>query len=141
MRVMKKVMLVTGASRGIGAATARLGAAAGYAVCINYRSREAEARAVADDISRSGGTAICIAGDVAKEDEVTRLFSRIDRELGPVTALVNNAGVLERQMRVESMDAARIERIFATNVIGSFYARAKRFAAWRVRGAAQAVRS
>lgn len=117
---MKKVMLVTGASRGIGAATARLGAAAGYAVCVNYRAREDDARRVVESIAREGGTAICVAADVAKFAEVERLFETVDRELGPLTALVNNAGILERQMRLEAMDAARIERVFATNVVGSF---------------------
>lgn len=117
---MKNVLLVTGASRGIGAATALLAAASGYAVCVNYRTRQDEAGHVVDTIKRAGGTAIHAAADVSKQDDVERLFAKIDTELGSITALVNNAGVLERQMRLESMDAARIERIFATNVVGSF---------------------
>lgn len=117
---MKNVLLVTGASRGIGAATALLAAAAGYAVCVNYRARQDEAIQVVGAIKRAGGVAIHAAADVSKQDEVERLFAKIDAELGTITALVNNAGVLERQMRLEAMDAARIERVFATNVVGSF---------------------
>lgn len=117
---MRNVLLVTGASRGIGAETARLAAASGYAVCVNYRTRQDEAERVVDAIKRAGGTAICAAADISKEAEVERLFSRIDAELGRITALVNNAGILERQARLEEMDAARIERVFATNVAGSF---------------------
>lgn len=117
---MNNVMLVTGGSRGIGAATARLGAAAGYRVCINYRGNRQAAEAVVDEIVAAGGQAIAVAADVADEGEVVRLFERIDRELGPVTALVNNAGILERQCRVADMDAARLARILAVNVTGSF---------------------
>lgn len=117
---MKKVLIVTGGSRGIGAATARLAASRGYAVCVNYVRNEAAAAAVVDDINGSGGTAVGVAADVAREEDVARLFERVDSELGAVTALVNNAGILETQMRVEDMDAARLERVFAANVHGSF---------------------
>lgn len=117
---MKHVLVVTGASRGIGAATAVLAAAAGYAVCVNYRMRHEEAEQVVAKIKRDGGNAIAMQADVAKQDQVEHLFARVDAELGRVTALVNNAGIVERQMRLESTDAARLERIFATNVIGSF---------------------
>lgn len=117
---MKKVLVVTGGSRGIGAATARLAAAGGYAVCINYRHNEAAAQAVVEEIAQAGGEAIAIAGDVGNEGEVMRLFAEVDEKLGPATALVNNAGILERQMRVEEMDAARLSRVLTTNVIGSF---------------------
>lgn len=117
---MQNVMLVTGGSRGIGAATARLAAARGYAVCVNYtRNREA-AEAVVDSIVSSGGRAIAVQADVAIEGNVVRLFESIDRSLAPVTALVNNAGILELQCRVDEMDAARLTRILATNVTGSF---------------------
>jgi NAD(P)-dependent dehydrogenase (short-subunit alcohol dehydrogenase family) len=115
-----KIALITGASRGIGAATARLAAARGYAVCVNYRQNKAAAAAVANDIKASGGTALVVQADVAVESDVVRLFETCDRELGTVTALVNNAGVLETQMRVETMDAARLQRVFAANVTGSF---------------------
>jgi NAD(P)-dependent dehydrogenase (short-subunit alcohol dehydrogenase family) len=115
-----KVMVITGGSRGIGAATASLAAAQGYAVCINYlRNREA-ANTVVNAIKAGGGEAIAVQGDVASEADVVRLFETVDRGLGRVTALVNNAGILERQMRVEDMDAARLSRVLATNVTGSF---------------------
>jgi NAD(P)-dependent dehydrogenase (short-subunit alcohol dehydrogenase family) len=117
---MKKVIVVTGGSRGIGAATARLAADRGYAVCVNYvRNREAAERVVAD-CRRAGAEAVAVQADVAAEAEVVRLFETVDRELGRLTALVNNAGILEKQMRVEDMDAGRIARVFAVNVTGSF---------------------
>jgi len=117
---MGKVVIVTGGSRGIGAATCRLAARRGYAVCVNYvRNREA-AEAVVADCLRAGGKAIAVQGDVAVEADVVRLFETTDRELGPLTDLVNNAGILEKQMRVEEMDAGRISRVLAANVVGSF---------------------
>lgn len=115
-----KVALVTGASRGIGAATARLAAARGYAVCVNYRRSRDAAEAVVEDVRRAGRRAVAVAADVSREEDVVRLFDVCDRELGPPVALVNNAGILERQMRVEAMDAGRLERVLATNVIGAF---------------------
>jgi NAD(P)-dependent dehydrogenase (short-subunit alcohol dehydrogenase family) len=115
-----KVMLITGGSRGIGAATASLAAAQGYAVCINYLHNRAAADAVVSAINAGGGEAIAVQADVASEADVVRLFETVDRGLGRVTALVNNAGILERQMRVEDMDAARLNRVLATNVTGSF---------------------
>ncbi len=115
-----RILLVTGGSRGIGAATARLAAALGYAVAVNYRARRDAADAVVAAIAAAGGRAVALQADVAVEAEVVRLFADCDRELGPVTALVNNAGILETQMRVEAMDAARITRTFAANVVGSF---------------------
>ena len=117
---MRKVVLITGAGRGIGAATARLAAERGYDVCVNYVHHREAALAVVDDIERGGGNAIAVAADVSVEAEVMRLFETIDRQLGRLSALVNNAGVLERQGRVEAIDAARLQRVFATNVIGSF---------------------
>ncbi len=117
---MQKVLVVTGGSRGIGAAAARLGAASGYGVCINYHRNEAAARTVVEEIVACGGQAMAVAGDVGVESDVVRLFEEVDRTLGPVTALVNNAGILERQMRVEDMDAERLSRVLATNVIGCF---------------------
>lgn len=113
------VLLVTGASRGIGAATARLGATRGYAVCVNYRSNAGAAARVVADITAAGGTAMAVQADVAVEEDVVRLFASVDAELGAVTALVNNAGILERQMRVEDMDAGRIGRVLAANVTGT----------------------
>ena len=116
---MGKVLLVTGGGRGIGAATARLAAARGYAVGIGYRRDREAAETVVADIRRLGGEAIAVAADVAVECEVVNLFERIEAELGRVAALVNAAGILERQMPLAEMDAARLSRVFATNVIGS----------------------
>lgn len=115
-----KVLLITGGSRGIGAATARRAGRQGYAVCVNYRQNTAAAEAVVEDIVRSGGRAMAVAGDVAVESDVIRVFEALDRAFGPLTALVNNAGTLEQQMRVEAITAARLARVFATNVIGAF---------------------
>jgi NAD(P)-dependent dehydrogenase (short-subunit alcohol dehydrogenase family) len=114
------VVVITGASRGIGAATARLAARRGYAVCVNYRANRAAAEAVVGEIERDGGRAVAIAADVSVEAEVARLFETCDRALGRLTALVNNAGVLETQRRLEEIDAARLQRVFATNIYGAF---------------------
>jgi NAD(P)-dependent dehydrogenase (short-subunit alcohol dehydrogenase family) len=120
MRKTALIALITGASRGIGAATARLAAGHGYAVCVNYRQDRAAAAAVVADIERTGGRAIAVAADVSSEPDVVRLFETADRELGPIAALVNNAGIVGRQARVDEMDATRLNRMFAINVIGSF---------------------
>ena len=117
---MPGIVLVTGGSRGIGAATAHLAASRGYAVCVNYRANETAARAVVQNILTGGGRAIAVQADIAVEAEVVRLFETCDAELGTLTALVNNAGILEQQSRVEAMDAARLQRVFAANVIGAF---------------------
>jgi len=117
---LSDVILITGASRGIGAATARLAAQRGYAVCVNYRRNREAAEAVVAAIEAEGGRARAIAADVSIESQVVSLFEACDRELGRLTALVNNAGVLESQTRVDSMDAARLHRVFATNVVGAF---------------------
>jgi len=117
---MKQVIVITGASRGIGAATARLAGARGYAVCVNYLNNHAAAHAVVADIEAAGGQAIAVAADVSAEAEVVELFAAVDRRLGTVTALVNNVGILETQMRVDAMDAARLNRIFAANVSSCF---------------------
>ncbi|MGH8739096.1 MAG: SDR family oxidoreductase [Burkholderiales bacterium] len=117
---MSRTLIVTGGGRGIGAATARLAAERGWAVCLNYRRDRAAADAVVAQIARSGGRAVALGADVASEPEVVRLFEEAERVLGPLGGLVNNAGILERQARVEDMDAARLERVFAVNVIGAF---------------------
>lgn len=117
---MENVLIVTGGGRGIGAAVARLAAGRGYAVCISYLSNHAAAAEVVASITGKGGRAIAVQADVAVEEQVLRLFEQVDSALGRLTALVNNAGILERQARVEDMDAARIARVFATNVVGSF---------------------
>ncbi len=117
---MKKIMIVTGGSRGIGAATARLAAQRGYAVCINYLHNRSAANSVVQVIVSAGGTAIAVPADVSLEPDVLRLFKAVDDSLGPVTALVNNVGIVEQQTRVENMHAARLNRVFAVNVTGSF---------------------
>jgi len=113
-----KTMLITGGSRGIGAATAMLAAEAGFAVAINYHRNEAAAQSVVAAITAGGGSAVAIQADISKEDQVLRLFSETDRLLGSLTSLVNNAGILERQMRLDEMDAARLQRIFTVNITG-----------------------
>jgi NAD(P)-dependent dehydrogenase (short-subunit alcohol dehydrogenase family) len=117
---MSKVLIVTGGSRGIGAATARLAGARGYAVAVNYLHSREVAEGVVAEIERAGGTAIAVAGDVAVDGDVLRLFGTVDERLGRVTALVNNAGILDRQMRLDEMELARLQRIFATNIVGAF---------------------
>jgi NAD(P)-dependent dehydrogenase (short-subunit alcohol dehydrogenase family) len=120
MKAKARVAIVTGASRGIGAATAILAGERGYSVCVNYLRDKAAADAVVQRIVSGGGKAIAVAADLAREDSVLRLFAVVDRELGRVTALVNNAGILERQSRLENMDAARWLRVLTTNVVGTF---------------------
>ena len=117
---MNKVLIITGGGRGIGAAAARLAGQRGYAVCVNYRKNQAAADAVVAQIRAAGGTALAVGADVASEPDVVRLFETVDAKLGPLTALVNNAGILETQPRVEQIDAARIDRVFGTNVRGAF---------------------
>lgn len=117
---MNKVLLVTGGSRGIGAATACLAAAEGYDVCISYLRNRTAADSVVRSIEQQGRNAMAIAADVASESDILRLFNEVDQQLGSLTALVNNAGILERQMRVADMDVARLSRVLSTNVIGSF---------------------
>jgi len=117
---MEKVMLVTGASKGIGAVTARIAGERGWTVCVNYRSDEAGARGVADGIAKAGARAFIVQGDVAREADVLRVFETVDRECGRLDGLVNNAGILEQQMRLDEMSAERLERVFATNITGAF---------------------
>ncbi|MGD1854457.1 MAG: SDR family oxidoreductase [Leptolyngbyaceae cyanobacterium] len=117
---MEPIIVITGGSRGIGAATAYLAAERGYGVCVNYRRNHQAANAVVEKIRQNGGQGVAIAADIAIESEVTSLFHKVDRQLGPVTALVNNAGILEQQMRVENLDATRLNRVFTTNITGSF---------------------
>lgn len=117
---MGPVVIITGGSRGIGAATARLASKRGYAVCVNYLGQQGAADEVVKAIQESDGRAIAVQADVSSESGVARLFETVDRELGTLTALVNNAATLEPQMRLDCMDSARIQRIFATNVTGSF---------------------
>ena len=117
---MTKMIVVTGASRGIGAATARLAAKREYAVCVNYRSNQDAARQVVADIESIGGNAIAVQADTSIEIDVLRLFETVDRQMGNITALVNNAGILQTQMRVADMTAERINRTLRVNVTGCF---------------------
>jgi len=113
------VLLVTGASRGIGAATALLAARKGYAIAVNYTANAQAAGDVVRQIAGMGAKAIAVQADVAHEDQVMAMFERIDRELGRLTALVNNAGVVDVTARLDEMSAARLKRMFDINVIGS----------------------
>ena len=115
---MGKVLLVTGASRGIGAATAKLAASRGWSVAVNFVANEAAANAVVADIRAGGGEAIAVRADVSREADILAMFAKVDSALGPVAGLVNNTGVLERQSRVEDLEGDRIDRILATNVKG-----------------------
>jgi len=118
--MMSEVMIVTGASRGIGAATARIAAERGYAVCVNYRQNAAAAAGVVADIEKAGGRAIAVAGDMSSEQDVVNLFKTSDAELGMLKVLVNNAGVIDVQSRVEDYTLERLQRMFATNITGVF---------------------
>lgn len=113
-------IMITGGTRGIGAATARLAAARGYDVCLAYRRDEAAAEAVASELRGLGADAVLVRADVGLEEDVLRLFRTLDERCGRLAALVNNAGVLERQARVEEITLGRIERVFRTNVFGAF---------------------
>lgn len=113
------VAIVTGASRGIGAAVALAAAREGYAVCINYLHSEQRAQILREQIEAAGGTAMVVQGDVAVETDVLRMFEQSAARLGEVTALVNNAGILETHDRLENMPTERFRRVFDTNVIGS----------------------
>ena len=117
---MNPIILVTGASRGIGAATALLCARQGFDVAVNYTRDARAAEAIATQVRALGHRAMVVGADVSREDEVLRLFVAVDAELGPLTALVNNAGVVDVAARVDEMSAARLMRMFAVNVLGSF---------------------
>ena len=117
---MDKVIIITGGSRGIGKATAIKAAEKGYAVCVNYKSNKDAADEVVNAINNSGGKAIAVQADIAVEDEVIRLFKSVDENLGTITALVNNAGIVAAQSEVVNISVERFEKVFATNVIGTF---------------------
>jgi len=117
---MNPIVLVTGGSRGIGAATSKYLATQGYSVCVNYVSNETEANKVVTEIEGNGGIAISVQADVSKEMDVTRLFTTIDQSLGKVTHLVNNAGILLPQMCVADMTEERINKVLTTNVTSYF---------------------
>ena len=116
---MSNIVLITGGSRGIGAATALLAARAGYAVAVNYSANSLAADEVVRQIRQGGGTAITVQADVADEAQVLAMFEKVDAKLGRLTALVNNAGVVDQTARVDGMSVARLKRMFDINVIGT----------------------
>ena len=116
---MKPIALITGGSRGIGAATALLAAQKGFAVAVNYTANSLAADEVVRQIRAGGGTAITVQGDVGVEADILAMFVKVDAKLGPVTALVNNAGVVDMASRLDAMSAARLKRMFDINVLGS----------------------
>ena len=118
---MSKVMVVTGASRGIGAAIAKRAAKEGYAVCVNYANSKADADKVVTEITAAGGKAVAIQADVSRDAEVVRLFKEVDEKLGRVDALVNNAGVIVRMCRADEMSEDILQKIFAANVYSVFF--------------------
>ena len=117
---MTKVVLITGGSRGIGAATALLAARHGYAVAVNYTANSLAADEVVRLIRADGGQAITVQGDVAREPDVLAMFEKVDAKFGRLSALVNNAGVVDQTSRVDGMSLERLQRMFAVNVFGSF---------------------
>lgn len=119
---MKPVAIITGASRGIGAATARLLAKQGYAVCVNYYQAQAQAEQIVNDINRTHGLAIAVKANIAIEDDILKMFAIADKELGPVTTLINNAGTNGGISEVEDITADCLQAVFATNVFGTFFA-------------------
>lgn len=116
-----KVIFISGSSRGIGASTAILAAKQGYAVCLNYLNDEKAAFKVRDEILNLGGRCIAVQGDVADEQQVLRIFDSIDTQLGAVTHLVNNVGILKQKMPMIDMDGARFKQVLLTNVMSHFY--------------------
>ena len=117
---MKKIVLVTGSGMGIGAATARLFAEKGYDICLNYRSDAASVNLVLKELQAQSVKVICEQADVSVEADVVRLFETIDQKLGPISVLINNAGILMPQMRLTEMSAARINKMLSTNVTSAF---------------------
>ncbi|MEE4308025.1 SDR family oxidoreductase [Pseudomonas alliivorans] len=115
---MEKVLIITGGSRGIGAATATLAASQGYRICINYLSDHVAAERTCAQVRAQGAQAITVQADVSNEDEIIRLFARVDAELGRVTHLVNNAGTLAQACRVEEMSEFRMLKMMMSNVVG-----------------------
>lgn len=120
MASQDKVAIITGASRGIGAATARRLAGEGYAVCLNYRQQAQAANTIVNQIKMQGGSAIAIQADISQEDQVAQLFEKSEAALGRPQALINNAGILFTQSTLMGLDAKRINAILATNVTGYF---------------------
>ncbi|HEV2506648.1 MAG TPA: SDR family oxidoreductase [Mesorhizobium sp.] len=119
MTTSGRALLVTGGSRGIGAAVCRLAARAGYRVAVNYASNEAAAAALVAEIKAGGGEAFAVKGDVGNEADVLAMFAAVDRTFGGLDTFVNNAGVVDRKARVDEMSVERLERMMRINVVGS----------------------
>ncbi len=119
MSRLQQTLLITGGGRGIGAATARLAARSGFAVCINYRKDADSASQLADAINDAGGQALALQGDVSSEQDVERLFATAQQHLPPLVGLINSAGVVDRLMPLAEMDGARLKRMFDVNVVGT----------------------
>ncbi|MAZ01603.1 MAG: NAD(P)-dependent oxidoreductase [Sneathiella sp.] len=117
---MERSIIVTGASRGIGRSIALKAAEKGYQVCVNYKGAADKAEAVVREIEAAGGTAIAVQADMTKEADILRMFDTVDKELAPLGALVNNAGIVDKGSKVENMNLERLERMFATNITGPF---------------------
>ena len=117
---MHKTVLITGGSQGIGKATAILAAQKGYAVVINFANNASAAQETVAQITETGGRAVAIQADISKEAEVLRMFEQMDEQFGPLDALVNNAGIIQPQIKVVDMHAERILQVLSTNVLGSF---------------------
>lgn len=117
---MTKTILITGSSRGIGASTALLAAKQGYNVCVNYLKNQTAAEKIVDEITKIGGRAIAYQADTSSEKDVISLFSKIDKDFGKLTALVNNSGILETQSRVDEMDLNRLLKVINSNIISCF---------------------
>ncbi|RWC42088.1 MAG: SDR family oxidoreductase [Mesorhizobium sp.] len=116
----QKVLLVTGGSRGIGAAICRLASKAGYRVAVNYASNQDAAKTLVAEIKATGGEALAVKGDVGKESDIVAMFEAVDRAYGRLDAFVNNAGIVDVKARVDEMDVSRLERMMRINVVGSF---------------------
>lgn len=116
----RKVALITGGTRGIGAATARLLAQQGYALCLNYRNDDSSAKALVQELTGIAPKILTVKANVANEAEVIAMFNAIDQELGAITALVNNAGILKQQMPLVDMTADRVSEVLTTNIMSCF---------------------
>ena len=117
---MSKCLIVTGGGRGIGAEVSRKAAKQGYSVCVNFHRDQTSAQKLVRELEKEGANALAYQADVSREEEVETLFQTVEKDLGTPEALVNNAGILDLQTRVDGMNAERIQRIFAVNVTGSF---------------------